>query len=322
AEQSVDGFLRWSLDWFSPGRAGVCAFFLVSGYVIPISLERDGDLRRFAVGRVSRLYPLYWASLGAALLLDRAGVPALPTDFDLRLPASAWVNLTMGQELVGVPHAIGVYYTLTIELVWYLGCAVLFALGWLAATERLATLALGGLALVGVGVPLVLDRHVPFSTGFYLVTMLLGTALARRDAGTLDPRRFRLLLATAAAIGAAGCWANYVHAPGGADPDGPLGLTSAFVPWVAGYAAVLVLHRYRHLRFPRVATWLGVVSYGVYLLHPLVLAVLRHRGAGPAVAILGTLAGSAVVAGIAHRLVEVPGQALGRRLRAWLPIRA
>ena len=33
-------------------------------------------------------------------------------------------------QLIGIPHAIGLYYTLTVELVFYTLCAVLFAAGY------------------------------------------------------------------------------------------------------------------------------------------------------------------------------------------------
>lgn len=317
AELVFPGFYRWSIDWFSPGRAGVCAFFLVSGFVIPISLERAGGLRDFAISRVTRLYPMYWASLAGALVLNGLGVDVLPFDFHADLPWSAVVNLTMAQELVGVPHAIGLYYTLTIELGWYAACAVLFALGWLRFTERLTWLALAGLTAVGIGGPLVADRHTPFSTGFYVVTMLVGTALARHAAGTLPTRRLAALLVGTAAVGAIGSWANYVHAPGGGDPDGALGLSSAVLPWAVAYAGVLAAYAIRHRprAFPGWLVWLGLVSYSSYLLHPLVLPVVDEWLDGAWLLLGATLVVTVAVSAATQRWIEAPGQALGRRWR-------
>lgn len=316
AEGIFPGFYRWSLDWFSPGRAGVCAFFLVSGFVIPLSLERAGGLPDFAISRLTRLYPMYWCSLGLALGLAGLGVEVLPVDFEGELPWSAAANLTMAQEFVGVPHALGLYYTLSIELGWYLACAALFALGWLHATERLLWVALAGLAVVGVGAPVLLDRHTPFSTGFYVVTMLAGTALARHAAGVLPGRRLAALLAGVGAVALVGGWANYVEVPGG-DADGALGYSSAVVPWVVAYLAVLAAYavRERPAAFPGWLAWLGLVSYSVYLLHPLVMSALTEVTTRPWPLLVLTLAATVAVAGLTHRWVEVPGQALGRRWR-------
>src|SRR4051794_26399249 len=47
---------------FNAGLLGVALFFLVSGFVIPFSLDR-GSLSRFVIRRIFRLYPVYWLSL-------------------------------------------------------------------------------------------------------------------------------------------------------------------------------------------------------------------------------------------------------------------
>jgi peptidoglycan/LPS O-acetylase OafA/YrhL len=43
--------------WFDPAQYGVFVFFLVSGYIVPASLERKGSVHSFWVSRVFRLYP-------------------------------------------------------------------------------------------------------------------------------------------------------------------------------------------------------------------------------------------------------------------------
>ena len=52
----------WTRHHLDLGRVGVVAFFLVSGYVIPLSLSGQ-TLRTFAVRRFFRLYPVYWVAL-------------------------------------------------------------------------------------------------------------------------------------------------------------------------------------------------------------------------------------------------------------------
>src|ERR1700742_1539303 len=56
-------------QWFDPGQYGVFVFFLVSGYIIPASLERRGSIRGFWVSRLFRLYPLYIVALVVAVVL-------------------------------------------------------------------------------------------------------------------------------------------------------------------------------------------------------------------------------------------------------------
>jgi peptidoglycan/LPS O-acetylase OafA/YrhL len=45
--------------WLELGETGVVAFFIVSGFVIPLSLEKTNDFRLFWVHRALRIYPLY-----------------------------------------------------------------------------------------------------------------------------------------------------------------------------------------------------------------------------------------------------------------------
>src|SRR3954462_12603048 len=46
------------VDLVDPGLYGVRVFFLVSGYIVPASLERHGRVRGFWISRLTRIYPL------------------------------------------------------------------------------------------------------------------------------------------------------------------------------------------------------------------------------------------------------------------------
>src|SRR6201996_6999284 len=52
--------------WLNLGQYGVFVFFLVSGYIVPASLERKGSVRGFWISRGFRLYPLYALAIVAA----------------------------------------------------------------------------------------------------------------------------------------------------------------------------------------------------------------------------------------------------------------
>ena len=89
------------------------------------------------------------------------------------------------------------------------------------------------------------------------------------------------------------------------------------------FAAGLAL---RHVRWPRIMTWLGLISYSVYLLHPLLIEIYHHmhwtRAHHPiwlqlsiAAAFMTILAG---LCSLTYLLVERPMQNAGRRVARWL----
>ncbi len=112
----------------SYGWLGVQLFFLISGFVICMSAwgRNVGD---FAASRVTRLYPAYWFAVLATALV----VFLFPVVNDAPKLSDVAVNLTMFHEPMKVPAVDGVYWTLWVELRFYL----LFALiVWKGLTYR------------------------------------------------------------------------------------------------------------------------------------------------------------------------------------------
>jgi peptidoglycan/LPS O-acetylase OafA/YrhL len=70
-----------------------------------------------------------------------------------------------------------------------------------------------------------------------------------------------------------------------------------------------------------VLVWLGLVSYSVYLLHPVLLPLLADPQTDPWLGLAVLLLGTVALAALVQRMVEAPGQQLGRRWRARLRAR-
>ncbi|MFD0855641.1 acyltransferase family protein, partial [Actinomadura adrarensis] len=121
------------LYFLDPGDCGVLLFFLVSGYIIPASLERTGSVRRFWISRAFRIYPLLLVVLAAVLILDLTGLKAMRAGtLDAYEPVGAVLaHLTMMQDLLAVPNAVNVLWTLSFEMAFYLLVVGLFGLGGL-----------------------------------------------------------------------------------------------------------------------------------------------------------------------------------------------
>jgi peptidoglycan/LPS O-acetylase OafA/YrhL len=120
--------------YFSLGRHGVELFFILSGFVILMSLERTKSGMDFIVGRFSRLYPAYWAAIALTFTVTTlTQTPKLQVD-----AGSALVNLTMVQGFFGIDHVDDVYWTLQLELCFYVLMFLLFRGKWLKHIEKIA----------------------------------------------------------------------------------------------------------------------------------------------------------------------------------------
>ncbi|MFB6619789.1 acyltransferase family protein [Streptomyces sp. NPDC085524] len=174
--------------YLDPGVFGVLLFFLVSGYIIPASLERRGDVRGFWIGRAFRIYPVVIVTFVAALLIlpRKYGVVA-GWAFDHPLLSVA-ANGLMLQDLMGVPNALGVLWTLTYEMVFYYFVTALFVLGWHRRSAPIAVgfaavaLVLGGwIALGTLSVDLSATRHLVLACAT-VVVMAMACIMTGRQA--------------------------------------------------------------------------------------------------------------------------------------------
>ena len=99
---------------FEYGFYGVHLFFIVSGFVILMSLERR-EGKGFVQSRFIRLYPLFWASVILTHLVLSLN-EFIPYDIST---SALLVNFTMLQDYARVPAVDGVYWSLSYELGFY-----------------------------------------------------------------------------------------------------------------------------------------------------------------------------------------------------------
>ncbi|MPT47701.1 MAG: acyltransferase [Sphingobium sp.] len=109
---------------FWPGEYRVLLFFVISGFSIFFSLRHIEGGVDFAVNRFARLFPCYWVAILLTLMVEWiGGADRLLVSF-----ASVIVNFTMMQDYFYIPAVDGAYWTLGLELGFYLSMFVLWRL--------------------------------------------------------------------------------------------------------------------------------------------------------------------------------------------------
>lgn len=135
----------WIADAARFGYLGVHLFFIISGFVIFMSADGAAP-RDFVASRVGRLYPAFWvaAPLTAlvALLMGSTTFAATPSQLA--------VNLTMVPQWFGVKYVDGAYWSLAVELQFYLLVWLSLVTGWIQRPERLLAAWLALATLVAI----------------------------------------------------------------------------------------------------------------------------------------------------------------------------
>ena len=363
-------------QWFDPGNYGVFVFFIISGYIVPASLERKGSVRTFWVSRLFRLYPLYLLAVGIAVALYFAHFGSVRGE-DADPETSILSQLLMMSNVLEGKNLPNVVWSLSYEMVFYLLLTALFIArvhkrsSWYALAFAAAAVAIGGLlpqafftdnvatprlialvadlaVLAGLALAVVLRgvsrlmgaaiaavvaiALLAFNGGWIwpwealsiLALMFTGTMFYRAEQGQYPWRRAIavgvtvLALAIVAGLWHSRAWGMSAHA----ELLWSRRWVSAF--GLAGLTFAVGL-AFRHLRWPRALTWLGLISYSVYLLHPLVIEIYHHVHPSRQHPFwLQVTLGAALVAAVialssaTYLLVERPMQNLGRRMGRWL----
>ncbi|NEX60905.1 acyltransferase family protein [Noviherbaspirillum galbum] len=309
-----------SLTWVNLGPLGVSLFFLISGFVIPFSLQHARRWR-FLGARMLRIYPTYVACLllGMAAVWTSARFWGKPVPWDA---TTFFMNAMLLHNLASVDTMDMVNWSLAVEIKFYLLACL--AAGWIRTGRSLPVI---GLACAIAGLVYLQDAWLPAAWqvvpagGFALSLPLLMHDLMFMPfmlIGTLFSFHFRKMIGTRTlGAGVAAlllvflfAWTHSVLKD--FFPLVPLNYVLALLLFSTAYAFR------RSFRPIGAVDDLAAISYPVYALHTLVgytairlltaHAVPYYISVGLAFLIIAPLAS------IVHLLVEMPTQALGRRL--------
>ena len=295
------------------GAAGVQLFFIISGFVIFMSARRANRPSDFAISRAARLYPPYWISLVfAVVLLLLHPVPGFPFTW-----GQALVNLTMVQRWVGVDNVVDVYWTLAVEMQFYVIILILLYLTCCRLSDRVVLWGSLAWSVISWAVVLFTAPHVgsdpqrdPLwvkllnnaTVAEYAPLFVLGMALyIARQTGQ---HRGWVAAAAVSAVGS-----TFVMR----------GMPLALEVLVVVLLAVTVMLRKRtSVLLLAPVQWYGKISYSLYILHAIPGYILIHAlwpYVGRNMAMLVALA---VVSVLAWALQKYGEEHLGRAAKRGL----
>ncbi|HRL76698.1 MAG TPA: acyltransferase [Candidatus Accumulibacter phosphatis] len=325
------GQVLWQ-NAFRAGFAGVDVFFVLSGVVICCAhaedIGRPQRALRFVVRRTFRLLPVYWLVVAMKVLKDGATVP---------------LTTLLGAVLL-VPVAqpyITAAWTLSFELLFYtlfLGCILL---PWrrIAAFPLLVLVVLPMLPLEGPADSPALQQAAHFLFNGHWLEFAFGVVaygLLRRF-GPPSPTASSLLVAAGvAAFGTAAVVGTRISQ----SLIGQIGLVAHDVaelqsnpvldqavycfglPAAVAILGLIALESHGRLRLPWQAglTWVGDISYSLYLTHGFVInsllgiASIREWIVRQPLLLILVWGAALLLASVLHRLVEVPAMRLGGKI--------
>ena len=311
----------WHWIGVTDGAVTLEYFFALSGFVMACSHWQDfgtfGAPLRFWWKRIRRIFPMYWLGLLVPVYFLFGG---LEPGYFIRVATLLPVNLN---ELIPpawtLRFEMAFYFMFGLGMLPYVGKPILAI--WVVATlwhwwpaHELAAMHLqqpAALAKWGGHAGL---HFVDFLGIFFFWGMAAGYIFGRFTPG----RRLALVL-TLAGVTTIAVLHKYISF-GGPVQTIPMFVLIGFIiaTTMLGFAS---LEQHDMLRLPRIALWLGIVSYPLYILHGSLLMVFWYfitfshlSSAGVALLFLGLLIYLFTFASLAAFFIDQP---LQRWMRRW-----
>lgn len=238
--------------WIPSGVPGVNLFFIISGFCIALTAERSTTVRHFWVKRLGRILPAYWA----AVILTFTVMWFFPLPGWNLTPVDLIANLLLLNMTKVFPHVDSVYWSLAVELKFYLLFGILL---WYSRKDLLKNFALltalaSAVYLIADGLtfrPLMLIANnilIATSMPYFLV----GIALYEYHQRRLSRRVTAVVVFTSIALATT------------LVPQPTFILT--ITPFILA-ALVAVALKFPHIKMPKEVLLIGLISYPLYLVH-------------------------------------------------------
>lgn len=281
------------------GYLGVELFFMISGFVILMTASSN-NLRVFFISRVVRLCPAFWVCCTLTFLITLAiGQPRFTADFYQYI-----INMTFLGDLMGVPPIDGVYWSLFVEIKFYVMISIV--LGF-KKIEKIETYLVLWLLVSATAEVLAFEKLRSILITDYAAYFIAGATFYIIWAKGFTTTRV-LLLAGALALAnyTAIVWAKLLESKYSTEFD--LLIVSSMI--ILFFMTFLLIATNKTAAIGALNwTALGALTYPLYLLHQMIgfmIFNVAYPAMNPHLLLWGTIALMISASYVVHKKIETP----------------
>lgn len=298
-----------TFEWFNLGQVGVVAFFLVSGYIIPYSMDKAKNIKQFIVGRVTRIYPLYiFVSLVTATAFT-TGFYHSPLEVkETSVPLLIFSHMLFIQDIILGQNAIINFapgnWTLLIEGIWYAFFVFLCVFHFQKNIKKVI-LYFNLFLLFLVIISVVSDFRLPYGRLCLISVCLIGYLLYTFHKQELSSKEFLAYI-----IGSLVVLYISLSVTFGYFANDTFPLTCVLTSWTTGFIMFFIFAWFpvKNSFFSKTLSALGTISYSLYLVHPNILYSLSYliRDFNIVLILIICLLASVGISILTYNLIEKP----------------
>jgi len=302
---------------FNWGAYGVALFFIISGFVIPFSLQKLNWLG-FSVNRFFPIIPTYSVGFSITLIALLISTEYFSRTWPYSLHEVAVHYLPGIRDIMWSRNIDGIIWTLEIEMKFYLICTLLIV--WFRQYSLkvfLTPIALFILALyITRIIPVWASTNIQayqlamtyLTSSQYLIFMFIGVMFHYLHQGKIEPNKAYFGIGGLFLLFAIHWWAGPYF----------VNLTTA---WSYGFALLTFSFAYAFPNFfkaNRTFDFLANISYPLYVIHGVsgyvALRIMLDKGFNTWISLVVVTTTCLILAWLLHKIIEHPSQTLGKKL--------
>jgi len=279
------------------GQLGVAIFFLISGYVITLSLEKYHGFG-FLINRIIRIYPVYIAGFFMTILglylvdFQNDGIPYTITELFIHI-------LIIPRQWLNFPAIDGISWTLEIELYFYLTMYIIYQLPKKIRNYSMLLLFFSSVVIVYIHKLGGYELKVILMIGY----MLLGYFFYIFQHGLINKWHLLILILV-------GCLSVGIYYQNNA--------VGRYLPYLlAPILFWVMLFRFKNYKIDNISKFLSQISYPLYVVHPIfgygILIYLLKSGFSSWNALIIVLFLVFILAYMIHLYVERPAMQYAKK---------